>query len=304
MFIEEFLQDLRRDRFTPRALLVYGRRVLQRIREDLDANPVAVRSVWSAALGFFAATFLAAAGMAVAFDRHLAYDFFVLTTLFIIVSFGFVTLLIGMLRDTEGYRLPALNLPLLLTLLRTALIPGIALLLVERHFGLALGTFVFAALTDVADGWIARSWKQITRLGTVLDPVVDIVFNFTVFGALWASHLVPLWVFGVAALRYALLLVGGSCLYVFVGPVRIQPTVFGRMSGVVMATLIGFLALLHAIGGAWAETLAPLTEIALGVLMAMTVAQVVALGWYNLRVMKGKAQAHGRVVGDVRWGAS
>jgi len=34
----------------------------------------------------------------------------------------------------------------------------------------------------------------------------------------------------------------------------------------------------------------------------MTVAQVIALGWYNLRVMKGEAQAQGRVVGDVRWG--
>ena len=47
--------------------------------------------------------------------------------------------------------------------------------------------------------------------------------------------------------------------------------------------------------------LIPLTRIALGVLLGSTVAHVVALGWYNLKVMTGQAQQ--RVVGDVRWGA-
>ena len=72
MFIEEYLQDLRRDRFTPRALLRYGRRVAARVREDLYADPGAVRSIWNVALVFFAGAFIAAVAMALAYDRRIA----------------------------------------------------------------------------------------------------------------------------------------------------------------------------------------------------------------------------------------
>ncbi|EFW11216.1 putative phosphatidylglycerophosphate synthetase, partial [Serratia symbiotica str. Tucson] len=33
--------------------------------------------------------------------------------------------------------------------------------------------FVFAAITDWFDGFLARSWKQTTRFGAFLDPVAD-----------------------------------------------------------------------------------------------------------------------------------
>ena len=303
MFIEEYLQDLRRDRFSPRALLVYGRRVAQRVREDMVANPGAVRSVWSVALSFFAAAFVAAAAMALAYDRRIAHDFFLQTALWIVPAFALVTLHIGMLRDREGFRLSAINIPTVLTLLRLTLAPGIVLFLVERHFGLAFAAFLLASLTDVTDGWVARRWNQTTRLGTVLDPLVDIVFNLAIFGGLAAAGLLPAWVFRVAVLRYGILLLGGAYLYVFVGPVTIYPTAFGRLTGVVMAALVALHTLLHALNGALAERLAPLTEVALGVLLSATVAQVLVLGWYNLRVMSGAARARGRVVGDVRWSA-
>ena len=59
---------------------------------------------------------------------------------------------------------------------------------------------------------------------------------------------------------------------------------------------------LNAVEVPWAPRLAPLTTTAIGVLFVAAVIQVVALGWYNLRVMKGEAAARGGVVGDVRWG--
>ena len=303
MFFEEYLQDLRRERFSPPALIHYARRASAELRRHMDANPGAVRSIWSIAVGFFAAAFIAAAVMAITYDRHLAYDFFLGVSLAILPAFGLVTLHVGLLRDREGFRLSALNLPTTLTLLRVVLVPALTLFLVERHFLLALATFALAELTDVADGWIARRTGQITMLGTVLDPLVDIVFNLSVFAALAVSGLLPAWVAWVAVARYSLLLVGGACMYLFVGPLRIQPTLFGRMTGVLMAALVAFLTLLHVPNGPLPESLTPLTEIALGVLLSATVAQVLILGWYNLRIMTGKVEAPGRVVGDVRWGA-
>lgn len=303
MFIEEYLQDLRRERFSPQALVLYARRAAARLRGHMDANPGAVRSIWSIALVFFAIAFIAAAIMAISYDRHLAYDFFLGVSLAIVPAFALVTLHVGLLRDRDGFRLSALNLPIALTLLRVVLIPAITLFLVERHFLLALVTFGIAESTDVADGWIARRTGQVTMLGTVLDPLVDIVFNLWLFAALAVSGLLPAWVAWVAVARYSLLLVGGACMYLFVGPLRIQPTVFGRLSGVVMAALVAFLVLLNVPNGPLPESLMPLTQSALGVLLTATVAQVLILGWYNLRMMTGKVEAPGRVVGDVRWGA-
>ena len=305
MFVEEYLQDLRRDRFAPAAMVTYARRVARRAREQFYANPGAVRSVWIVALTFFAGAFVAAVAMALVFDRHLAYDFFLQTALWILPSFMLVTLHLELLRDRDGFRLSALNVPLTLTLLRVALVPGIILFLVERHFTLALVSYLVASLTDVADGWLARRWGQITRLGTVLDPLVDIVCNLALFAGLATAGLLPTWVFTMAALRYGVLIVGGIYLYLFVGPVRIHATLFGRLTGVVTAALVAFLTLLHVLQGRLHERLVPLTEIALGVLLSATVIQVVLLGWYNLRMMTGAAAAaRGRVVGDVRQAAS
>ena len=304
MFVEEYLQELRKERFAPRALASYGRRVLARVQEHLWANPGAVRSIWSVGLGFFAAAFLAAVGLALGYDRRLAYDFFLRTSWWILPAFGFVTLNVEYMRDRDGYRLSALNVPTLLTLVRVAMVPGIALFLLDRHFVLALIAFVIAALSDVADGWLARRWNQETQLGRVLDPLVDVVFNLAVFFALAAAGLLPGWVFAVTALRYGILLVGGAYLTIFVGPLRIRPTSFGRATGVMASVLVALQILVNALPGRFAEVVAPLNDIALGVLMSGAVIQVVLMGWYNLKVMTGEAaRTRGRVVGDVRWGA-
>lgn len=303
MSLEPYLQDLRRERFSPNAWIRYARRVAAHIREELDANPGAVRSIWSVALAFFAVAFLAAVGMSVGYDRRLAYSFFLHTSVWILPAFLFVTLCVGLLRDRDGYRLSSLNVPLVLTLTRITLVPGITLFLVERHFMIALVTYVVASLTDVVDGYVARRWNQVTPLGVVLDPLVDVAFNLAMYAGLAAAELLSPWVFYVAALRYGLLLVGAAALYLFIGPVRIQSTFFGRLSGVITTSLVALFTLLVAVRGSLAQSLTPLTEIALGVLLSATVVQVLLIGWWNIREMTGTARTQGRVVQNVRWRA-
>jgi len=303
MFIEEHLKDLRQQRFAPRAILTYARRVGAHVRAELLANPSAVRAIWTVALVYFLLAFLAAFAMSLAWDRGLAERFFVGTVAWMLVAFGFVTLAVGLLRDGDGYRLGSLNLPLMLTLLRISLIPGICLFLEERHFAVALATYLVAALSDVLDGSLARRWRQITRLGVVMDPLVDIAFNLAMLWGLTAAGLLAHWVFWVGTTRYAILVVGAAGLYLFVGPVTIRPTFFGRFTGVVMTSLIALFTLLCAVRGGAAPALTRLTEVALGVLLAATTVQIVLVGWYNLRVMTGAAGTTGRVIEDVRWRA-
>lgn len=69
-----------------------------------------------------------------------------------------------------------MNLPNMLTILRILLIPiFIIVLLVDtpRYDLIALGIFILAAFTDTLDGYLARKWKQVTKLGIILDPLAD-----------------------------------------------------------------------------------------------------------------------------------
>ena len=77
-----------------------------------------------------------------------------------------------------------MNLPNLLTLLRIFFVPLLVaallaegvnwprLIPVSREL-FALGIFLTAAATDLIDGYLARRWKQVTTVGTLLDPVAD-----------------------------------------------------------------------------------------------------------------------------------
>jgi CDP-diacylglycerol--glycerol-3-phosphate 3-phosphatidyltransferase len=69
------------------------------------------------------------------------------------------------------------NLPNILTVLRLIAAPAVALvfLFVARPIAdwIALLLFVGAALTDFFDGYLARRWKQESKLGAMLDPIAD-----------------------------------------------------------------------------------------------------------------------------------
>jgi CDP-diacylglycerol--glycerol-3-phosphate 3-phosphatidyltransferase/cardiolipin synthase len=73
------------------------------------------------------------------------------------------------------------NLPTALTWLRIVLIPvfvGVyylpeSMLSMSHKNWLAMTVFAVAAITDWADGYLARRWGQVSAFGAFLDPVAD-----------------------------------------------------------------------------------------------------------------------------------
>ena len=69
------------------------------------------------------------------------------------------------------------NIPNILTLLRLLAAPGVAVMFLyfQRPWAdwFALVLFVVAALTDWLDGYLARTWKQESKFGAMLDPIAD-----------------------------------------------------------------------------------------------------------------------------------
>jgi CDP-diacylglycerol---glycerol-3-phosphate 3-phosphatidyltransferase len=68
---------------------------------------------------------------------------------------------------------------------------GGKLLLANDFF--ALTVFVAAALTDLLDGYLARRWKQVTTVGTLLDPVADKLLISAALISLVEIRLLPGW---------------------------------------------------------------------------------------------------------------
>ena len=76
----------------------------------------------------------------------------------------------------------ALNAANLLTYGRCAAVPAVvACFFWDGEFSandhaarwFSLGIFTIAAITDYADGWVARTYSQATALGRMLDPIAD-----------------------------------------------------------------------------------------------------------------------------------
>ncbi len=89
------------------------------------------------------------------------------------------------------------TLPNYLTLLRMLLVPVLVVaLLSELSIGeqLAAGIFVFASVTDVVDGWLARRNDEITNFGKLMDPLADKLLVTAALVALVSLDRVDAWV--------------------------------------------------------------------------------------------------------------
>jgi CDP-diacylglycerol--glycerol-3-phosphate 3-phosphatidyltransferase len=85
------------------------------------------------------------------------------------------------------------TLPNALTALRIFLVPLLVVFLLTEYTLVGLTVFIVASLTDWFDGYLARTRKQITTLGQLLDPVADKLLVSAAFISLVELGLAPAW---------------------------------------------------------------------------------------------------------------
>ena len=68
-----------------------------------------------------------------------------------------------------------------ITIFRIILIPVFMVLAYQNLFGWALAVYIIACLSDVADGYIARHYNQVSNFGKFMDPIADKLLTHTAF---------------------------------------------------------------------------------------------------------------------------
>ena len=66
-----------------------------------------------------------------------------------------------------------LTIPNVLSFFRLALIPVIIVLYAKNEVWWAFGMLVLSGVTDVVDGWVARTYHMVSNFGKAIDPVAD-----------------------------------------------------------------------------------------------------------------------------------
>lgn len=141
-------------------------------------------------------------------------------------------------------------LPNGLCVLRMLLAPPTAWLLLRGEYWLTLLVFFIAAVTDAADGHLAKRFGWETELGKALDPLADKLLLVTVFVTLAVLGLVPVWLAALVVLR-DLLITGGAITYrLLYGPlVGAAPTLISKLNTLLQVLYV--FAVVYAAAMSW-----------------------------------------------------
>lgn len=103
------------------------------------------------------------------------------------------------------------TVPNFLSIGRIITTPCLSYLIVSHDYNAALWVLGFAGLTDLIDGWIARTWSsQASKLGSFLDPMADKLLVGTLFLSLAWVELIPMSLTCLVVVRDIGLIAGAS----------------------------------------------------------------------------------------------
>ncbi len=138
------------------------------------------------------------------------------------------------------------HLPNTLTLLRLLAAPPIAWLIAHEQAQMALWLFLAAGLTDSIDGYLAKRFGWISRLGGWLDPLADKTLILCATAALaWHGDL-PLWLFALIAMRDIVIVWGAVAFHFNYAPLRAAPTLLGKMTMLAQVLMVLLLLVANA----------------------------------------------------------
>jgi cardiolipin synthase (CMP-forming) len=141
-----------------------------------------------------------------------------------------------------------LSLPNFITIGRIILVPIIVWFMLTGQRQAAFFAFMFAGLSDAADGYLAKRFKMETELGAYLDPLADKMLLVCIFVSLGVSGLIPSWLVIAIVTRDVLIVAAVVLSWLLNHPVHIKPLAVSKANTTAQIILAGFVLADEAFG--------------------------------------------------------
>ena len=122
------------------------------------------------------------------------------------------------------------SLPNIISILRILLVIPTVCFLSENKYTNALLVFLVAGLSDGLDGYLARRFGWITRLGSFLDPMGDkLLMTASYFMLGYLGHL-PVWLVVLVIGRDVVIIMGALAYRLLVQDITMQPLIISKIN--------------------------------------------------------------------------
>jgi cardiolipin synthase len=139
------------------------------------------------------------------------------------------------------------NIPNLITLARIFAVPVLVWLIIHGEYAAAFWVFVLAGISDALDGFIAKKFGFVTKLGTYLDPVADKALLVSAYITLGQAEHIQAWLVILVVFRDVLIIGGTVLFHTLDRPVEMRPFFISKLNTFMQIFLI--VVLLGNLGG-------------------------------------------------------
>jgi len=130
------------------------------------------------------------------------------------------------------------TVPNQITLLRLGFLPFFLILISYEHYRWALLLLVLAALSDGADGLLARKLNQKSSLGAYLDPIADKLLLSSSFVILAMEKKIAWWLTIMVLSRDVLILIVAVVIILISGYRPFPPSLLGKLTTLFQIVLV------------------------------------------------------------------
>jgi cardiolipin synthase len=130
------------------------------------------------------------------------------------------------------------HIPNIISVIRILLVVPIAIALAHQQLALSILLFGIAAVSDAADGYLAKRFGWQSELGGILDPLADKLLLVTGFISLGFLDLVPFWLVVAAVARDVIIVSGAAAYRALIGPLTAHPSRVSKINTVCQAAYI------------------------------------------------------------------
>jgi cardiolipin synthase (CMP-forming) len=166
-----------------------------------------------------------------------------------------------------------ITIPNILTLVRFLLVGVMAYVFFAVDPRWAMVVYLFAAATDLVDGYIARKFNQISNVGKVMDPIADKTMTVTALICMLINGYLTVGVLIVIIVKEALMIIGGILIYRVFKKVVVA-NLYGKISAAAYFLAI-MLMYLH-------EYVTPFDSWFMYLAVAMNIVSIFQYGYINI----------------------